>query len=131
MNRTKSLLWVKQCLALFVVLPACQLVALSSASAQGSPGSGRIWIGPPANPERYYYATDNGIPGTGRYAYFDYNWPSLRQALNEYGWFGRRYRRNAPSAAPASVIMPSERPTLDPRAPREEPALPAPRKLGD
>lgn len=56
-------------------------------------GRGQVWIGPPANPERYYrFATDNGIPGTGRYAYFDYNWPSLRQALDQYGLFGRRYR---------------------------------------
>lgn len=62
-------------------------------AAEWSPGRGHIRIGPPANPERYArFATDNGIPGTGHYAYFDYNWPSLRQALDEYGWFGRRYR---------------------------------------
>jgi hypothetical protein len=83
-------------------------------------------MGPPANPQPYYYATDNGIPGTGHYAYFDYNWPSLRQALDQYGWFGRRYRRNA---AIANTVPPPP-----PRAPpiREEPTmLNPPRKLGD
>ncbi len=84
-------------------------LAVERGTAEWSPGRGRIWIGPPANPERYErFATDNGIPGTGRYAYFDYNWPSLRQALDEYGWFGRRYRgpstpaRNAPVRNPAT-----------------------------
>jgi hypothetical protein len=76
-------------------LPAMLVLMLTveRGSAEWSPGRGRIWIGPPANPERYArFATDNGIPGSGHYAYFDYNWPSLRQALDEYGWFGRRYQ---------------------------------------
>ncbi len=75
------------------VLFVFTLAADGPVMAQGIGGS-RIWIGPPADPERYYrFATDNGNPGTGRYAYFDYNWPSLRQALDEYGLFGRRFRQ--------------------------------------
>jgi hypothetical protein len=69
------------------------LLAVERGTAEWSLGRGRIWVGPPSNPERYVRtATDNGIPGTGNYAYFHYNWPSLRQALDEYGWFGSRYR---------------------------------------
>jgi hypothetical protein len=68
-------------------------LCVETVAAEWSPGRGRIWMGPPANPERYgRFATDNGIPGSGHYASFDYNWPSLRQALDEYGWFGSRYR---------------------------------------
>jgi hypothetical protein len=36
--------------------------------------------------------TDNGIPGTGYYYYRDYPYPSLREALQVYGLFGRRFR---------------------------------------
>ncbi len=37
--------------------------------------------------------TDNGIPGTGYYYFRDYPYPSLREALQEYGLFGRRFRK--------------------------------------
>ncbi len=91
--------------------PLAILVLLTSAvgpcAAEWSPGQGRIWIGPPANPERYSrFATDNGIPGTGHYAYFDYNWPSLRQALDQYGLFGRRVR--GPKRSSVSRPLPAQ-----------------------
>ncbi|HEY7159113.1 MAG TPA: hypothetical protein VH575_34535 [Gemmataceae bacterium] len=80
------------------LLPLLILLMAGPAAAEWSLGKGRIWVGPPADPERYYrFATDNGIPGTGRYAYSDYNWPSLRQALQQYGLFGRRYGKQTPS----------------------------------
>jgi hypothetical protein len=41
--------------------------------------------------------TDNDIPGIGRCAYSDYDWPSLRQALQQYGLFGRRYGKQTTS----------------------------------
>lgn len=50
-------------------------------------------IGAPYPPVRDpRLTTDNGIPGSGAYYYRDYPWPSLRQALQEYGLFGRRFR---------------------------------------
>jgi hypothetical protein len=118
------------------VILLCELIGLwimaGSVAAQPPLGNGRIWIGPPANPERYYrFATDNGIPGTGRYAYFDYNWPSLRQALDEYGFFGRRYRARRGSTASAPL---APGPTIgEPAAPvPEEPTLlKPPRKVGE
>lgn len=52
-------------------------------------------IGAPYPPVRDpLLTTDNGIPGSGSYYYRDYPWPSLRQALREYGLFGRRFDRN-------------------------------------
>jgi hypothetical protein len=112
------------------------LMAAGPGAAEWSLGKGHIWIGPPANPERYYrFATDNGIPGTGHYAYFDYNWPSLRQALDQYGWFGRRYRGYKPPRRPAPLAplpaaAPDNRSTLDSRSlPDEGDTLKAPRKL--
>ena len=124
MNRTTILFWGTQLLAL--------LVPLSSAKAEWSLGKGRVWVGPPANPQRYYYATDNGIPGTGHYAYYDYNWPSLRQALDQYGWFGRRYRepQKGVGCSP-SVVYPGQRRTIDFRSAAEETVLPPPRKLAE
>lgn len=89
---------------LLLVFPMALLalsLSVDRSYAEWSPGRGRIWVGPPADPERYArFATDNGIPGSGHYAYFDYNWPSLRQALDQYGWFGRRYREPAPRSRP-------------------------------
>jgi uncharacterized protein (TIGR03000 family) len=32
-------------------------------------------------------------PDYGPYPASSYNWPSARQALDEYGWFGRRYHK--------------------------------------
>jgi hypothetical protein len=53
-------------------------------------------IGAPYPPARDpKLTTDNGIPGTGSYYYRDYPWPSLREALREYGLFGRRFRARA------------------------------------
>jgi hypothetical protein len=89
---------------LWLVFPMALLVlslTVERSGAEWSLGRGRIWVGPPADPERYArFATDNGIPGSGHYAYFDYNWPSLRQALDQYGWFGRNYREHPPRSRP-------------------------------
>lgn len=101
------------------------LITAGPVAAQCSPGRGRIWIGPPANPEKYVrFATDNGIPGSGSYAYTDYNWPSLREALNQYGLFGRRFRRQKYNEIKTPI--PYDNPT-----PEESPLLNPPRKLGD
>jgi hypothetical protein len=52
-------------------------------------------IGAPYPPMRDpRLTTDNGIPGSGSYYFRDYPWPSLRQALQEYGLFGRRFDKN-------------------------------------
>ncbi len=130
-------------IAIFLLPLFAMLTTAGPAAAEWSLGKGRIWVGPPTDPERYYrFATDNGIPGTGRYAYTDYNWPSLRQALQQYGLFGRRFGRqnpvgeNGPAAfcppSGAQTVPPSERRPLDVRTPSEEPLLlNPPRKLGD
>ncbi len=130
-------------LAILLIPLLVLLMIAGPLAAEWSLGKGRIWVGPPANPERYYrFATDNGIPGTGRYAYSDYNWPSLRQALQQYGLFGRRYGKQNQvgvncSAVPvlpdsAHSIDPSNRPSSDFRTPSEEPLLlKPPRKLGE
>src|SRR5690242_10970284 len=58
-------------------------------------------IGAPYPPVRDpRLTTDNGIPGSGSYYFRDYPWPSLREALQQYGFFGRRYRANKAAAAP-------------------------------
>lgn len=62
-------------------------------------GIGATWaqlplyrIGAPFPPVRDpRLTTDNGIPGTGSYYYRDYPYPSLREAIREYGFFGRRF----------------------------------------
>ncbi len=66
-------------------------------------------IGAPYPPVRDpNLTTDNGIPGTGSYYYRDYPWPSLREALQEYGFFGRRFRaRTAMKADGVRVTVPA------------------------
>ncbi len=95
---------------------AALFVALTVLPRSGPPlaaqslGGCRVYIGRPPAPNPL--ATDNGIPGTGAYAYDDYDWPSLRQALQTYGLFGRRACRPAPSPAappPWSPYLPQGR----------------------
>ncbi|HWG42407.1 MAG TPA: TIGR03000 domain-containing protein [Gemmataceae bacterium] len=70
------------------------LLSLELSVAQAQPPLYRI--GAPYPPARDpNLTTDNGIPGTGSYYYRDYPWPSLREALQEYGLFGRRFRAHA------------------------------------
>jgi hypothetical protein len=62
--------------------------------------------------------TDNGIPGTGYYYYRDYPYPSLREALQQYGLFGRRLRtRTAATEARDVSFSPVQlpQPSLSPR----------------
>jgi uncharacterized protein (TIGR03000 family) len=94
--------------------------------------NGRIWIGPPADPERYYrFATDNGIPGSGRYAYTDYYRPSLREALDQYGLFGRRFRQRNRDAVgvPATANSTGAEAATDARAAVLRVLLPADAEL--
>lgn len=73
--------------ALFVALLMCV-----GGAAQAQPPFYRIGAPyPPVRDPRL--TTDNGIPGSGSYYYLDYPWPSLRQAIQEYGLFGRRFRK--------------------------------------
>jgi hypothetical protein len=77
---------IRFCLLLLVLLMCV------AGAAQGQPPFYRIGAPyPPLRDPRL--TTDNGIPGTGSYYYLDYPWPSLRQALQEYGLFGRRYNK--------------------------------------
>ncbi len=84
--------------AIAVLLFTLAVLLPTGPLAAQCPGGWRVYIGRPPAPNPL--ATDNGIPGTGAYAYSDYDWPSLRQALQTYGLFGRRACRPA-SAPPA------------------------------
>lgn len=76
-------------------------------------------IGSPYPPVRDpRLTTDNGIPGTGSYYYRDYPWPSLREALQIYGLFGRKFRasnaarqRNVKDRAPLGTTGEQHCPT--------------------
>lgn len=59
---------------------------------------------PPVSDPRL--TTDNGIPGSGSYYFRDYPWPSLREALQQYGFFGRRFRANQAATAPMRGLPP-------------------------
>ena len=89
--------WPAKLLSLFVLL----LIGHGDA-ANAQPPLYRI--GAPNPPLRDpWLTTDNGIPGTGSYYYRDYPWPSLREALQEYGLFGRRFRQRMTNSQKMSV----------------------------
>jgi hypothetical protein len=71
--------------------PLLTLVLLGVGAAYAQPPLYRIGAPyPPLRDPRL--TTDNGIPGTGYYYYRDYPYPSLREALQVYGLFGRRFQ---------------------------------------
>jgi hypothetical protein len=89
--------WAVRFLSLIVMVLLWGLEA-----AQAQPPLYRIGAPyPPVRDPRL--TTDNGIPGSGAYYYRDYPWPSLREALQEYGWFGRRFRKRMANPVPAPV----------------------------
>jgi hypothetical protein len=74
--------------------PLLTLVLLGVGAAHAQPPLYRIGAPyPPLRDPRL--TTDNGIPGTGYYYYRDYPYPSLREALQTYGLFGRRFRTSS------------------------------------
>ncbi len=78
-----------------VSLTSTLLLAMSGPVAAQGPGRGdRVYFGPPPTPAQYdRFPT---ISGQIAYAGYDanyYNGTSLREALDQYGWFGRRYRQ--------------------------------------
>jgi hypothetical protein len=82
------------------------LLLLIAGVAQAQPPFYRVGAPyPPARDPRL--TTDNGIPGTGYYYFRDYPYPSLREALQTYGWFGRRFH---PSRAELRRISSEPRP---------------------
>jgi hypothetical protein len=91
------------CSSLLILLP------LGIGIAHAQPPLYRIGAPyPPVRDPRL--TTDNGIPGTGSYYYRDYPWPSLREALQVYGLFGRKFRasnaareRNVKDRAPLGM----------------------------
>jgi hypothetical protein len=105
------------------LLLAFLLLRPGNPSAAQSPASWRVFIGRPPAPNPL--ASDNGIPGTGAYAYSDCDWPSLRQALQVYGWFGRRACRTCPPTR--SEVPPAWKEPAP--AGEADPILPPPRLL--
>jgi uncharacterized protein (TIGR03000 family) len=47
---------------------------------------------------------DLGPPDWAASVEYYYNWPTLRQALDEYGWFGHRYHKRGPDSGPSPGI---------------------------
>jgi hypothetical protein len=90
-----------------LLLSLMLLVLLKAGDAFAQPPLYRIGAPyPPVRPARL--TTDNGIPGSGAYYYRHYPWPSLREALQEYGLFGRRFReRERATAPPPLPVLPS------------------------
>lgn len=79
--------WIIRLCALIIALLVCV-----AGAAYAQPPFYRIGAPyPPVRDPRL--TTDNGIPGSGSYYYLDYPWPSLRQAIQEYGLFGRRFKK--------------------------------------
>jgi hypothetical protein len=78
------------------------LVAAGRAGAHYPLAGGRIHVGP--NPDPPPWSSDNGNPGNALPIYEGYHWPSLREALDQYGWFGRKgcpqHGATGPSGAP-------------------------------
>lgn len=98
------------------------LAALASTAAAQAPDGRRIWIGPPARIGPH--TTNNGLPSQGINRYMDYSWPSLREALAQYGFCGKRI---GPAAVPLTV--PPRPPGWGPPPPPAPPdPAPAPRR---
>jgi uncharacterized protein (TIGR03000 family) len=47
---------------------------------------------------------DLGPPKWASSVEYYYNWPTLRQALDEYGWFGHRHHKRGPDSGPSPGI---------------------------
>jgi uncharacterized protein (TIGR03000 family) len=78
-----------------VAVPIAML-AIGPAASRAGDWWGRFYIGPPRDPEAtasYEAWRRSAIPPDSQLPEPDfYNWPSLREALSQYGWFGRKAR---------------------------------------
>src|SRR5262245_50981200 len=84
----------------------CSLVLMETTptSAQTYKPCNCIYFGPPPNPSSYdRFPTMAGYMAFAGYDYNFYNGISLRQALDQYGWFGRRYRSQTGDTRCAAV----------------------------
>lgn len=96
--------------------PLLTLVLLGIGAAQAQPPLYRIGAPyPPLRDPRL--TTDNGIPGTGYYYYRDYPYPSLREALQVYGFCGRRFRASSANTERDVKGRPPRGRTAEPRCP--------------
>lgn len=92
------------------------LLACGTALAQPDDGGKRIWIGPPA---RFGPGTTrNSYPSMGINRFDPYVWPSLREALTQYGFCGKKIGPTGAGNIYASVLGPGT-------AASRPPALPA------
>ncbi len=107
--------------ALFVA-EAVLLLTAGPAPAQGGSWRDHVHIGPedpnltggPYSSFNTWWPPDSG-PNPPEY----YHWPTLREALDEYGWFGRHARNGHPAgpAGLAAAPVASEGPPAGPAAP--------------
>jgi hypothetical protein len=95
-----------------VALAGVILSAGTAAAGEQGGWLSRIYLGTPRNPNTVA-TTSGGIPGArglapgyGYYPQYSSDWPTLREALAQYGWFGRRGGPCAGSPAPACGPQP-------------------------
>jgi uncharacterized protein (TIGR03000 family) len=106
-----------------LLLAGALLGATGPAAAQSCGWLGRIQIGPPRTPEEYARQEDEYLrrvnqPDTGPAPPSSWYWPSLREALDRYGWLGRRTGHNGHGDFPAGPLPAvPEGPMLPPPAP--------------
>jgi uncharacterized protein (TIGR03000 family) len=110
-----------------ILLVGGLLGAVGTASAQSGCWLSRIQIGPPRTPEEYArqdyeYTRSLNSPDSGPAPPSSWFWPSLGEALDRYGWFGRRTGHNG-SSPPALPEVAGPPPLPLPGA---EPGDPAP-----
>jgi hypothetical protein len=77
----------------FLAVPVVWLTAGLAVSEAGGWRT-RFYIGPPQDPEAlaaYEAWRHSAVPPDSQLPPLDsYSWPTLRQALDQYGWFGRK-----------------------------------------
>jgi uncharacterized protein (TIGR03000 family) len=89
----------------------------------GPPSDPDLWPNSPSRRGRSYNVTFP--PDYGPYPDSSYHWPTLREALDRYGWFGRRARTHCPTYVSPQTVVPPPVVVPGPGA-----ALPPPELLG-
>jgi uncharacterized protein (TIGR03000 family) len=99
------------------------LLGVGLQAARGWDWHDHFYVGPPdpsrpRDPDLHYGAAlppDSAPPPLS-----SYHWPTFREALDRYGWFGRRACRGFPEPAPGLGEVPVS--LVPPDAPQPEPA---------
>src|SRR2546428_244853 len=97
-------------LAIMKALLALPMLLLAAGIATAWPGDwgSYLHVGPARNPDGSYvdYSHSSLPPNSLPPPPSSYSWPTLRQALDQYGWFGRRACQERPVYTPAFAGVP-------------------------